>query len=346
MVSSTLSTIEQKVRRLTRTPSEAQLSTAEIDNYMNTFILYDIPSQLRLFNLKKNFIFYTKPFIDTYSVNTTDPTDPLFNFNNLYITTDQPLYIAGYLSLFSQSQEQFYLIYPKINNISPTGLVGDGVTTTFTGVINSQQNTPLSNQTNSNTFILQNSVVFDSIDANANSLLLIDSPINTETGNLVIPNDTVSFGTINYLTGAFTLTFSAPPAAGQNLTSQCVIYVPARPFSMLYFNDQFIFRPVPDQAYKVEMQVFYRPTALIAENQSPQLEQWWQWIAYGAAKKIFEDRMDLESVKLIMPEFKEQENMVLRTTLVQNTKQRAATIYTEQSYGNNWTGWGFGGGQF
>jgi uncharacterized HAD superfamily protein len=74
----------------------------------------------------------------------------------------------------------------------------------------------------------------------------------------------------------------------------------------------------------------------------PQLEQWWQYIAYGTAKKIFEDRMDLDSVQQIMPEFKQQERLVLRTTLTQQANERTVTIYTQgKSYG---IGSGFFGG--
>ena len=70
--------------------------------------------------------------------------------------------------------------------------------------------------------------------------------------------------------------------------------------------------------------------------------QWWQYIAYGASKKIFEDRMDNDSVDLIMPEFKTQERLVLRTTLTQQANERTVTIYT-QGKNYNIGGW-FGGG--
>jgi hypothetical protein len=82
-------------------------------------------------------------------------------------------------------------------------------------------------------------------------------------------------------------------------------------------------------------------------NQAPQLEEWWQYIAYGAAKKIFEDRMDLDSVALILPEYQKQEQLVLRRTIVQNTNERTATIYTEQLGGTSGSGfWGWSGGPF
>ena len=76
--------------------------------------------------------------------------------------------------------------------------------------------------------------------------------------------------------------------------------------------------------------MYRRPTELLLVGQSPELEQWWQYIAYGASKKVFEDRMDMQSVQMIMPEFNKQERLVLRRTIVQQTNERVATIYTEQ----------------
>lgn len=97
-------------------------------------------------------------------------------------------------------------------------------------------------------------------------------------------------------------------------------------------------RPIPDQVYKIEIEVQERPTELLSASRSPELEQWWQYIAYGAAKKIFEDRTDTDSIQVIMPEFKQQERLVLRRTINQQTQNRVQTIYTEQTdlFGNPW----------
>ena len=77
--------------------------------------------------------------------------------------------------------------------------------------------------------------------------------------------------------------------------------------------------------------MYTQPTELLSSGQSPDLQEWWQYIAYGASKKIFEDRMDLDSVQSIMPEFKMQERLCLRRSIVQQTSQRTSTIYTDQS---------------
>jgi hypothetical protein len=93
----------------------------------------------------------------------------------------------------------------------------------------------------------------------------------------------------------------------------------------------------------VNFQVYVRPDALLASGQAPELEEWWQYIAYGAAKKIFEDRMDMDSVQQILPEFNQQQRLCLRRTIVQNSNTRVATIYTQTLNGiggNNGYYWG------
>lgn len=330
MADSTLGAIRTKVRRLTRSPSDSQLRDADIDEYVNTFLLYDLPSQLRLFDLKTTFTWYTQPYIGTYG-NSDVPGDIWYNFNNLYITADQPAYAAGYPLFWTQSREQFYNAYPEINTILSIGATGDGVTTAYSGTLSAVP-------------IERGHVVFSSIDALNNGIFLTDYT------NGSVPNGTLAgdgFGTIDYVTGAYTLNFFTPPAQNAAINSETVPYTPSRPNAILFFENNFVLRPIPDQVYQVSCEVFIRPTALLQANASPQLEQWWQYIAYGTAKKVFEDRSDLESVNLIMPEFKQQERFVLRRTIVDMTKERVSTIYTEQTgVGSGGFGWNPMGGPF
>lgn len=381
MANSSLAAIQNKVRLITRSLSEAQLTTSQLNQYVNTYVLYDFPETLRLFNLKTTFSFYTLPFIDTYST-TTNTASPLYNFTNKYLTTDSPIYIAGYNALYSQSREQFYGIYPLVNSISSIGQTGNGIKTSFTGVINSQQANipPTSNQFAT---LLQNNVLFDSIDSNNNGLCMKDSPIiDAITGNptnygylynalttnenpynaLTNPNGiqvlsvaAPYFGIsgfpllnyINYITGEFVVTFQTAPAAGMLINSQTVPVNPAIPQALLFYDGQFIVRPVPDQTYRVDMEVWVQPAELLLLGQTPELEEWWQLIAWNAAKKVFEDRMDYDSIAQILPSLKEQEALVLRRTIVQQTSQRVSTIYSEQGRtGYNSGGFGQGGGLF
>jgi len=368
---SNLQAIRTKVRRLTRNMSESQLATTDIDNYINTFVLYDFPEHLRTFNLRTSFNFWANPFQDTYPtdtlsfgdpvVNPTIQNNPLYNFQNTYLTVHPPVFIAGFQAFYTQSREQMYGVYPIVNSIVSIGPAGDGVTTVFTGVINSQQAIVPGNFVQT-VCLLQNNVLFSSVDLNGNGLTLVDVPVIVPStgnpsinGNLYIPGfqpvtppTVITPGnTINYVTGKFTITFPFAPGSGVPINSQTVPQIVAMPQALLYYNNKFTLRPVPDQPYQVNFEVYVRPTALLNMQQTPDLEEYWQYISYGAAKKIFEDRMDLDSVALIMPEFKKQEALMIRRSIVQYTNERSATIYTEQtSFGPGSGAWGWGGGPF
>ena len=89
---SNLQAIRTKVRRLTRTPSVAQLTDDDLDNYINTFVVYDFPEQLRTFNLRQPFTFYANAYQTEYKTDTSLPaTDPLYNFQNKYLTVHPPV---------------------------------------------------------------------------------------------------------------------------------------------------------------------------------------------------------------------------------------------------------------
>jgi len=306
MATATLQAIRDKVRRLTQSPSTAQLSVADLDEYINTFIAYDFPETLRLFSLHRPVKFSLEPNVDTYTI------DSVLDDIDEYITFNPPLYIAGFKSFYSQSEEEFYNLYPFNNSIQSTGFTGDGVTTNFAGTLSSAP-------------VLRGDVAFTSRDAANDGLILRDAASDG-----VLSGD--GTGTINYVTGAYTLAFSSPPSTVIN--SQTVPYQASRPTAMLYFNNSFTFRPVPDQPYVVQIESFVRPTELLAGGDIPELEQWWQYIAYGAAKKVLEDRMDMDTVQMIMPEFNRQEKMVLRRTIVQQTNERTATIYSNLESGS------------
>jgi hypothetical protein len=378
---STLENIQIKVRRLTRSPSQAMLSDDDLNEYINTFIVYDFPEHLRTFKQRTTFNFWCNPYQDEYPTDiasfgaaTNASQNPLYNFQNTHISVHPPVYIAGFPAFYTQSREQFFGVYPKVNSIQSIGVTGDGVQVNFSGTIVTQglvQSITLGVQQGS--CFVKGQVLFDSVDINGNGLQLVDVPCldgntgnQTVWGNLYIPGTqpttpplitnyntppTLPVGVnpsnyINYVTGQFVITFPIAPEAGFSINSQTVLQIVSLPQSLLYYNNKFIVRPVPDQPYQINFEAYVRPTYLMETDQSPDLEELWQYIAYGAAKKIFEDRMDLDSVALILPEYKKQEALCLRRTIVQYTNERTATIYTEQTaFGSGFGGWGWGNGQ-
>jgi hypothetical protein len=114
--------------------------------------------------------------------------------------------------------------------------------------------------------------------------------------------------------------------------------------SAVFFQQQFNLYPIPDQAYITSFEAFAYPTALIADTDVPNMFQWGQLLAHGAADKIFTDNGDIENSMKFRPYLDEQKKLITRGTIVQQTPERVATIYTEQTgagqfpFGNNFSG--------
>lgn len=326
MVVSTLTEIRTKVRRLTARPSTQQITDDQINEYINTFFIYDMPETLRLFSLTSTFEFMTTANVDQYDLTKIQITVDGINFFvvDYYYNISPPVFMAGYQSFWSQDREQFFRTYPELAEIK-FDIKGNGTPGPYTFKL-------------SNTPILQFQVTVGTIDNTGASINVVDVPQNRTTGNWEVINEEIPItGSIEYIPGTGTITFpnSIPPA--EEITITAVPYQPNRPQAILFYDNILTIRPVPDKAYLVRMNAFRLPTELISSNQNPELRQWWQYLAYGAAKKIFEDSGDIPGVQQIMPGFKEQERLVLRRTIVQQTNERTATIYTEMTsfpYGN------------
>lgn len=333
---STLAAIRTKVRRLTGRPSPQQITDAQIDDYVNIFYQFDFPEHLRVFSNTSTFTFITEANVDQYNMLAVDPANPTYNelvveFDganesaaNVYYNLQPPVHIAGYQSFYSQSREQFFRTYPALGDIT-TSVTGDGSTGPYTFTL-------------TNIPFLQNSMTIGAIDSNGDTVKVIDSPQSRTTGNWVINNSTTAVtGSINYITGVGTITFANAIPSGNEITIIHTPYAANRPSAVLFYENIITVRPVPDKVYPVQFNAFLLPSALLSSTANPVLKQWWQYLAYGASKKIFEDSQDVDGLEVLMPGFKEQENLVLNRHIVQQTNERVATIFTEMTafpYGN------------
>lgn len=334
MVNSTLQQIRDTFRTMARVPSTGQMTDVQVDQFINSFLTQDFPQHLRVFNLHTVFEFYTTPLVADYSTTTSVTTSPFYQFKNRYTSVSGPIYFAGIEGQLVQDRTSFFTYYPQntfIQNITD----GDGIVTAFSGTTSSHP-------------ILQYQVLFNSVDINGNAITLIDAPQTDlgfpDVGNLIVPNNpATSYGTINYATGNFSLTFPIAPAAGAPVNVQYFAYQPSRPIIALYYNGVFSLRPVPDQAYKVSMNAYVQPIELLTTDQAPELNQWWEFIAVGAAIKYFERRVDMESIANLQPIFDKYEALAQRSTLVLNAERRVSTIYQYANSPGAINGWnGFG----
>ena len=162
--------------------------------------------------------------------------------------------------------------------------------------------------------------------------------------------DTPGSATINYQTGAITgLTFNDAIPAGTPIQIQYNYRQPSIPLAIMFYQNQFTLTPMPDKGYTVEITAYRSPIkALLAQDQSgnPELSEWWEILAVGAGKKIFENRLDSDGVMFVDKMLKERYDIIESRTYAQIGARQIYTIYTDQvtqNYSQNGFGAYFGG---
>lgn len=285
----TLANIRTKVRNLTGSPSTDQISDSDLNDYINNYYVFTMPFELKE-QIENQFLkFKTTPGTDVYA------------FPGGYFTDSPGAYADGFPLVFYQDPDVFFQDWPQqyaVDNIA----TGDGVTTAFSGGL---QNPP----------IIIDTLFIAADDPSGTQQVLTDEGDGTLSGD--------GSGTIDYLTGAYTATFNAAPASTAVIYAKYQGYSANRPQGVLFFNNEFTFRPVPDQAYQIQMQGFIKPQTLTSDSDTPLQEEWGQLIAYGAALEIFSDRGDESSYESYYPIFKRYENVALGRTIQQYTAEQS-----------------------
>jgi len=285
----TFANMKSKFRAVTGTPSTDQLSDAQVGAYLNNYYVYTMPFELKEQITNQYLTFTTTPGVDVYS------------FPGGYFTDAPGAYADGFPLVFYQDTDVFFQDWPQqyaVDNIA----TGDGVTTNFSGGL---QNPP----------VIIGSLFIAADDPTGTQQLLTDAGDGTLTGD--------GSGTINYLTGAYTAVFNVAPASTANIYAKYQGYSGNRPQGVLFFNNEFTLRPVPDQAYKILMQGYIQPTTFVDATDTPLQPEWGPVIVYGAALERFEDTGDTENFDRYFPVFKRFENVALGRTIQQYTEQQS-----------------------
>jgi hypothetical protein len=152
-------------------------------------------------------------------------------------------------------------------------------------------------------------------------------------------------GTVNYVTTQINLLIPVPLQKGSQLNIWAATYQVGRPYNMLFWNNEITIRPVPDNVYLAEVEVFQTPSQFMNTTDNPTLNQWSQYIAYGAASEILRDRQDMEGVGNLQEGFARQESLVLERQAVEEIFQPNITLFNSTNTGNcSGGGWGIGQG--
>lgn len=350
---STVNAIRNKVRRLTASPGVSALSNNDLDQYINTFYNQDFPYAIKIDQLRDVYSFYTQPYVDTY------PLDVNFNQG-----IREPVYVDGIRGFLFKDRWQFYNMWTRFpTSFKP--ISGDGVTQTFSFTIPGPF---LANEVTLGGLAVAGNAITVSDDGNGNLLLRVPNPrvqvppypnpstppwITTPNPIPGMPNQNTNnpgdyaltnIGSVNYVTGQFAITFPTGyiPAAGTQINLYVVQYATGRPYSVLFWNNTFTIRPVPKLVHKIEVETFLTPVQFMTITDTPILNQWWQYIAYGVAREVMRDRNDFNAVQMLQEGFDRQEGLVLERQAIEQIGQRNTTIFSSALPAQGWNNaWGY-----
>lgn len=369
MANFTLQSIIDKVRRLTGSANDFQLTNAQIIEYINSFYLYDFPAQYRSLKLEDKYTFNTVQGIDTY------PFD-----SDHYSTVQMPCYCAKREIKLFNDQWSFYGVnfnWQTYENFTygdgtpDAGGPGYSGTLTSTPIIRSVNNNPIVQTlppysmttvpTPGQNF-LQSPYVPQFQQAIPGRVQNILITANTASGTLNVTDDGAgnligdcTSGTLDYFTGVIAeLKFTQNVPGGQPIQCQYNPVQPSIPLSILFFQNQFTLRPVPNQGYTIELVAYRLPSQVLLGTNNPadpvltgvtELQEWWETLAFGAAKKVYQDRLDPDGAGLMDISLKEAYALNMSRTYAQLGKQSMNTLFRDQlSYNYGSGGWGFGSG--
>jgi len=280
----TLAEIRQKVRQVTGRFSADDLSNTQIDEYINKYYLYTFPAEVKLEQKHVFYEFLTTPNQATYAVPDTT-----------YTNYEQPATVNNLSMLWYQDSAKFENENPLQYQFT-NPWTGDGTTVTFSTTVQSFPIYP------STLTITDNTETFEDITT------------TYTTSNVIITGSAGGTATINYSTGAVSVTFNAAPANGQLIYLNYVLFDANRPQAILYFANQFTLFPVPDQVYVIRMRSYKMVTALTNATDTPDLNEWGPCIAYGASRDIFSDYGENDAYAETTVLYKEQVNYILTRT--------------------------------
>ena len=342
MAIATLSAIIDKVRRLTLSPANSNITDDMIIDYINSFYLYDFPAEFRALDLKNTYTFNTIRGVDTYP----------FDMDH-WINIQEPVFCDKLpIKLFSDPG-QFY--YYQFNSLQPSMQAeqidtGDGTAGPYTATL---QNIPLIASTNNNPMATTNETNIAVFPNNfpptfpgpniARTQNLLITTISSTGATLNVTDDgNGTFlgngtGTIDYETGDISINFSSAVGSGEAVWVKYVPVVLNKPLGLLFYQNNLVTRPVPDKGYVIEVVAYRTPSqALLGTGSTtdytgrPELLEWWECIAVGASKKVYEDRLDMEGVQMMDKMLAERYEVCYSRTYANLGKKRIATIYSDQ----------------
>jgi len=282
-----------------------QFTDETILNYINIFVTQDMPQNIQLLSYKTWYRFILQPNIDKYVF-------PQNQFSGVF----GDVFVLGIPVRTYQDVNKFALDW-LLNNYTVTAGVGNG----------------------SSTYTLR--LPFPAIRGYTDFLgtiypgLYISAALNESTNMVVSDNGTGGLlnssnelcGSVDYLTGAATVTFPSAVPSGTPIYGNTQTYQKGQPTACLFYNQTFTFRNPPDKSYVAAVAAYVNPIAYAETTQPVIISNMFKYFAYGTARYMLLELKDLSQLQILDGLFKEQERMLLRISTRQRFQSRSPTIF-------------------
>lgn len=93
-----------------------------------------------------------------------------------------------------------------------------------------------------------------------------------------------------------------------------------QPTDILFWNNQLVVRPVPDDVYTITIKGYKKDEDLAVGDNLSQ-DYMYRYIAYGTARDYLRDFLDIDTLAQIEPAYQEYKMLVLNRTASQNVTQ-------------------------
>ena len=312
MADALLQAIRVKTRRITKRVSEHHLSTRHLGQIINS-ALCDLHRDIRLLEMETYFNLYTVPGVHYYDLRCIPVCRKNYKSTAMdsYDAFGSPATIDGSCKLiWTQYIDEYKHICTSSTilekKITPTG---------------SSESFSINLDKSINPFSLY--ISYRSMSGE--DVLIHDIPSCKNSGNLCMQTFEESDleGSIDYRTGKlifkpkYAVDIQIPITIRAETTHQ------AMPSVIFKYGTGFILYPTPDKIYHIKMKAMYRPILLLATGEFDFIiEEYWQYLAFDAAKKLFEEEHDTNGLSDILPAWNEQHIYIKRRKSNQRNMQR------------------------
>jgi hypothetical protein len=293
-----LMSIIQEFRAIAGVPDPSMLTDQQCADLINYYYQFVLPKELKIFWGYTNYQFFCQPNVDQYLA----PAG--------FQTVNPVAYADGFPLEWYIDEAAFYQDYPQQVN-KQTITTGNGVLNSFPYTFSAYPILPRSLYVTDGYQVVQD---------NGSGAFTQVSPL-TDTGPVT--------GSVDYITGNFTVSFLTPPGNGTNIVATAQNYITNRPQGILFFNQRplldsqpatlaaaslFVLRPVPGEVHLIKMQGIQIPAPLVNYTDVPFRPDLGPLIALGAALQRFKRLNQMDQYNQYMPEFLRYKDVSMQDT--------------------------------